>query len=284
MNTKIQYLETGVFLIDSWKPWITLSVIWGIHGNEPCGIELLKYIEKNLKITTWKIYGIYGNLNAIQQNTRQCDVNLNRIFRADIDLNGRERNSREYMHMKRIRKYLDLSDICLDIHSSPTKWSPVFAIGEENTFDLVKNFPVKYICSNFAQIEPGGTDYYMHTQWKMGICVECWYHFDTSAFIQAKDILNTFLIECDMISGKYSQNLNAPKYLKAQRAYITQTNDFRIIKNFSDFEEIQKWQILWYDSDAPIIAANNGYILFARNREEKWVEGFVELIKTRENE
>lgn len=278
---KLEKLEEGVYLLDSQILWPTLSIIGGIHGNESCGLELLEYIKNDFKLLKGKLFLITGNLNAISQNTRQCDVNLNRIFRDESTLDEQEKNSREYTHMKRIKRYLDQSDACLDIHSSPTQESPVFVICEKNCFSIVKNFPVEIICEWFAEVEPWGTDYYMYKKWKPGICIECGFHGDKNAFTHARNSLLYFLEYFWMIICRpRTRRMNKSIFLQAKRAYITKSDNYEPVKDFRDFEEIQKWQLIGYDYRKPVYARDTGYILFSRKRKQAWVEAFVELVKS----
>lgn len=275
-------LEKGVYCLDSWVSWPIVSVLWWIHGNEPCWIKLLDFAIKNIDIITGKIYFMYWNIEAIKKNIRQCDVNLNRIFKEDCLLFQQEKDSSEYKDMIRIKKYLSISDACLDIHSSPTSESPIFAICEPNGFECVKNFPVSYICSGFASVEPGGTDYFMYKRWKIWVCIECWYHLSPQAFECAKISLFYFLDYFWM--RKYfwwNISISNTKYLQAKRAYITKTNSYRSIKIFQDFESISKGILLGYDWGQPIHSQQDGYILFARDRNIKWVEAFIELVDHR---
>lgn len=273
----LQKLEKWVFLIDSGIPWPILSLIWGIHGNEPCGIELLQFCEKYLTLKKWKLFLIYWNLSAIKKQVRQCDVNLNRIFRNENELSKYEKMSSEYKDMQRIKKYLDMSDAALDIHSSPTPWSPVFAICEESCFSIVQYFKIRYLCFWFSQVEPGGTDYYMYLQEKPWICIECWYHNDEKALWVAKETMFEFLRHYEMYDGNSSIKKQESTKLKAVRVYITKTKDFSLVRDYNDFEKIQAWDIIAKDGEKEIYSQNDWCIIFARDRKQVWVEGFIEL-------
>mgnify|MGYP003436612263 FL=1 len=73
---------------------------------------------------------------------------------------------------------------------------------------------------------------------------------------------------------KKSQEIFIAKY-----AYKTQTTNFRVVKIFSDFEDIHVWQLIGYDDTESVFAENIGKILFARDRNQVWVEGFVVISK-----
>jgi hypothetical protein len=60
-------------------------------------------------------------------------------------------------------------------------------------------------------------------------------------------------------------------------AYKTRTDNFRVSKKFSDFEHIKKWEYIWRDGSELVYARNTGRVLFARDRNQVGVEGFIEL-------
>ncbi len=267
-------------IIDSWIPGPIITIIGWTHGNERCWVEAIDTIKDSLKIKRWKIFLIYGNIEAIERNIRQIDFNLNRMFRDDSTFTQKEKESIEYKRSREIIPFLNLSDASLDLHSSPSIWSPAFIICEENCANIVEKFPFDIRCYGFTNIEPGGTDGYMNSREKLGICVECGYHNAKDAKEKALASIEKFLEYFDMIDArnswvsKISQEIFIAKY-----AYKTQTNSFQVIKIFADFEDIIEWQILGYDGKVPIFAQFTGKILFARDRNQIWVEGFVIISK-----
>lgn len=267
-------------IIDSGIPGPILTIIWWTHGNETCWVQAIDSIKETLKIKRWKIFFIYGNIEAIEKNERQIDLNLNRMFRDDSTFTQEERTSVEYKRSREIIPYLDLSDASLDLHSSPSVGSPVTIICESNWASIVENFPFDIRCYGFTDMEPGGTDGYMSSRWKIGICVECGNHNAPDASEKALISIEKFLEYYGMIDTqdswipKKSQEIFIAKY-----AYKTQTTNFRVVKIFSDFEDIQVWQLIWYDDTESVFAENTGKILFARDRNQVWVEGFVVISK-----
>jgi len=267
-------------IIDSGIPGPILTIIWWTHGNETCWVQAIDSLKDTLKIKRWKIFLIYGNIEAIEKNERQIDLNLNRMFRDDSTFTQEEKINVEYKRSREIIPYLDLSDASLDLHSSPSVWSPAFIICEENCAPVVENFPFDIRCYGFTDMEPGGTDGYMNSRWKIGICVECGNHNAPDASEKALISIEKFLEYYGMIDTqdswipKKSQEIFIAKY-----AYKTQTTNFRVVKIFSDFEDIQVWQLIWYDDTESVFAENTGKILFARDRNQVWVEGFVVISK-----
>ncbi|NRH20482.1 hypothetical protein HOO68_00350 [Candidatus Gracilibacteria bacterium] len=263
-------------IIDSGIPGPILTIIGGTHGNETCGVQAIDSIKDTLKIKRGKLFLIYGNIEAIEKNERQIDLNLNRMFRDESTFTTLEKETIEYKRSREIIPYLDASDASLDLHSSPSIGSPAFIICESNCAPVVEDFPFDIRCYGFTDMEPGGTDGYMNSRGKIGICVECGNHNAPDAVEKALMSVEKFLQYFDMIdiqdSGipKKSQEIFVAKY-----AYKTLTEDFRIVKIFSDFEDVESGQIIGYDGSEGVFVEYSGKILFARDRNQIGVEGFV---------
>jgi succinylglutamate desuccinylase len=271
--------QTQPVIIASGIPGPIVTIIWGTHGNEICGIRAIDSLQGTLKLKRGKVFLMYGNIEAIERGVRQIDLNLNRMFRWEETFIQSEKDTVEYKRSREIIPYLDLSDASLDLHSSPSLGSPAFIICEENCSDVVKEFPFPIRCYGFAKMEPGGTDGYMNSRGKIGICIECGNHNDREAWEKAVKSVQKFLEFFDMIDTMEVDTWTTQQQIfTAKYAYLTRTNKFRVVKIFADFENITKWQMIWYDEDESIYAQNTGKILFARDRNEEGVEGFVEII------
>ena len=286
----IQKLEEWIYLLDSWIAWPTISILWWVHGDETCWVEVLDFLQENIDVKIGKLFLIYGNLEAIDQWTRQVEQNLNRMFQNERKYSEQEKETYEYSRAQVIKKYLDQSLASLDLHSSPSEWSPAFVICENNAFEIIRDFPFVNICSGFDKVEPGWTDYYMNSTWKIWICVECGNHNAADAMQNALISTREFLQNFDMILEESLEKINkklwtegiywdrSKNYFMAKKAYITKTTIFTIAKQFKDFEVIESWQVIWYDWGIGILAENKWNILFGRSREQSWVEGFIEII------
>lgn len=203
-------------------------------------------------------------------------MNLNRAFLEDEQLTDKQKNTYEYKRSREMMEILKTCDYSLDIHSSPTIGSPPMVICEQNAFEIASYFPFSRRCSGFDKIEPGSTEYFMNSIGKTGLGVECGNHNDPQAFDRAKESTQAFLSYFDMIDSpkkKYKQESYVASF-----NYLTKTTDFKIVQIFSDFDPIRRGQLIGYDGGNLVYAENDGYILFARNRDEIGVEGFVEII------
>ena len=161
----------------------------------------------------------------------------------------------------------------LDIHASFTPNSRPFIICEENANGVIEYMPVNLIISGFDKVEPGGTDYYMNSIGKIGICVECGYLGNPESAEIAEKSIFAFLkarghMPNDLIRNKQS-------YMRMYDLYITKTNAFVLSRQFNDFEEVLDGQIIGIDGEKEVKAEKDSVILFARNREQVGDEAFL---------
>lgn len=251
----------------------TSIILVGVHGDEICGPIALSKILPTLKIERGRVLFGYGNPKAIKARVRHFEADLNRMFKPEEILSAREPNSYEYNRAKFLREYLDQADALLDIHSSSNPNSQPFIICEENAKDIRKYLPFDLVVSGFDAIEPGGTDYYMNKQSKIGICIECGNSNDPKAISLAEKSILEFLKARGHISGelkRYQQDL-----INMYSLYLTKTNDFRLVKNFADFESVSQGQPIGIDSKQPVQADRDGIILFAQSKKVVGEEAFL---------
>jgi succinylglutamate desuccinylase len=261
--TKLKGKETGP----------TSIILVGIHGDEKCGIDALNNILLTLEIERGEVWFAYGNPRAIESNKRFTESNLNRMFKSADLLSDAEKRSYEYERAQFLKKYLDQADALLDLHASFTPNSKSFVVCEENANGITEYLPVDLVVSGFDQIEPGGTDYYMNSIGKIGICVECGYLGNPESTEIAEKSIIAFL----KARGHLSNELIATKqsYIQMYDLYMTKSNSFKLSRSFDDFEEISKDQVIGTDEDKEVRAEKESIILFARNREQNGEEAFL---------
>jgi hypothetical protein len=56
--------------------------------------------------------------------------------------------------------------------------------------------------------------------------------------------------------------------------YKSKTKNFKLEKDFKDFEFIKAWETIWYDWNIELIAEKDSYILFSHNTKNIWEEAF----------
>lgn len=237
-------------------------VLVGVHGDEKCGVEALENILPTLEVERGTVSFGYGNPRAIEVNKRYTDVNLNRMFN-DENLTLKERGCYEYQRAQFLKKYLNKADVLLDIHASSIPSSRSFVICEANAEEIVKYFPIDLVVSGFDKVEPGGTDYYMNSIGKVGICLECGYIKDPHSVKVAEKNIFAFL----KARGHITNNITPTKqlYITMFKKYFAKTDTFTLTKPFENFEVIKANQRIGIDGQEKIRAPKRSQILFAHN-------------------
>lgn len=251
----IEAQSPSIYIFDSEKKGnITTIMVW-VHGNELSWPNAIIEIIKTLKIQSWKVFIIFANLKALQQNVRQTEKNMNRSFvQSNTGTTYEDKRAREIM------KILEKSDYLLDIHNTLNIENSIpFLISEHP--ELWKYFDVEKIVSGFDELHPGGSDGYMNEIWKIWLCLESGSIYDPKWPEIAKKWILNFLKYTKNIVG-IPETFSNQEYIKFDTIYKNKTLDFKFTKTFEDFEKIEKWQIIWYDGNTEIFSDRDGYIIF----------------------
>lgn len=136
---------------------ITVVVFAGIHGNENSGIFALQEVFKNIESLeiNGAVYGVSGNLKALEKNKRFIDEDLNRIWtfeNLERLIRKKELNTEE----KEQSELFDLLNIIIssnpgpfyfiDLHTTSSKTIPFITINDaliNRRFS--KQFPVPIV-------------------------------------------------------------------------------------------------------------------------------------------
>jgi len=250
-----------------------LIVLIGVHGNEVCGIKAADLLLPKLKIKFGKVTFIYANLEAIKQNKRFVEQNLNRCFfsrqPSDIEQSLEGKTARE------IIPYLDKADALLDIHASLTKDSVPFVICDESNIEIAKILnPEKIVC-NIDKFHPGSTDGYMNLQNKPGFCFECGYADDPNTQNIAEKAIINFLTYYGIIEGKTIVSKTNPSIIKIIDLYKNRYGSFKVKRYFRDFEKMKDRTLIGLDEDREVYVDKGKVVLFVRDRENVGEECFL---------
>ncbi len=267
-------MNEKILIFNSKKAGPTSIILAGVHGNEKSGIKALESLIPLIKITKGRVIVGFGNPRAIKQNKRFIEADLNRMFKPVRLLSKDEKKSYEYKRAKFLKKYLNQADALLDVHANQSLKSRPFVISESNSNELVKFLPVTVTVSGFDKIQPGGTDYYMNTNGKKGICVECGYLTAPSTTNIAKESILKFLQARGHIKTKKLKTYNQSRF-RVYNMYTTKTDKFILAKAFGDFEKIARGQVIGTDGKIKVKAPEKSLIIFPRDRNKIGTAGFL---------
>lgn len=252
-----------------------LLVIAGIHGNETCGIEAMQALLPTLSVSAGRVTFIHGNMQAIENNVRFVEQNLNRLFRPSSELSETQKSSYEYVRTQELMPLIEQSDAVLDIHSSATIGSPPFVICGRQNIDEAKRLPFPLISYGWDALEPGGTDDYALRKGVSGITVECGFHKDPEAVVLAQEAIRAFLYLHGAINSYVSNFTSAtPQEIEVISIHHTKS-DFVPSRVFKDFEEVAKGDVMGTDGKDTIHVLEPGVVVFVRTRTSPKEEAFI---------
>ncbi len=254
----------------------TSVIIAGNHGNEACGIKAFEKILPTLVVEKGTVFFVLGNPEAIQQNKRFTEANLNRMFRKASTYSAKIKKTYEYKRAQFIKMIMKEAEVCLDIHSTTNKSVP-FIICEKNAKNIVQYFPKNFTktVSGFGDIEPGATDDYMNLQGKVGICVECGQHEDPKAEKVALDTISMFLQTRGHIKSKKVLKIQTRKHIQMDTLYYSKTDSFTLVKKLDDFYEAKKGEVIAHDGGKEVKMKKDSIVVFAHDRNKKGEEAFL---------
>lgn len=264
-------MERNVYEIKGKYPGKNIAVFAGVHGNERAGIIALNRIMKTIKVEKGIVYFVFANPEAIKNNVRQINKNLNRCF-----LKNNKEKSKEDRRARELMEILDKCDALLDLHASTSKKSIPFIICEKNYFYLARKMDFGIVSFGWNEIEPGATDGYMHEWGKPALCLECGSVFGLKKNTQlAEKSTYQFLQHFGCIKKNVSIKKRKQKIIKVVEAVKKKTKKFYFHKKFNDFEKLKNGEIIAMDGRKKYTAGKNELIIFPNAKSPVGSEAFI---------
>lgn len=266
-------LPKEVTLINSGIPGPAVAVFAGVHGNERAGVYALQELLPTLQVTRGRLYVVFANPLAIEQNVRMLSKNLNRCFYAEnYGTDPEDNRARELMRV------LDKCDALLDLHMFYDEDGLPFVICEDNAVEIAKKMDVDIVSTNWTEMEPGGADGYMYLQGKVGICVECGPIAKAEEYVDfTKRTIFQFLRYFDMVNEAIKFSTTQKRVIRANKAVLKSDESFVLQPGLRNFQLLQPNQLLAKDSNGQYRAEKNQCIIFphyqARINEEAYIIG-----------
>lgn len=264
---------SDVNVIESATDGPTVAIFAGVHGNEKAGVFAMQNLLPNLNILKGKLYVVFANPPAIEADVRMINKNLNRCFYW-----GNEGRSPEDVRARELMNILDECDSLLDLHMFYDPGGVPFVICEDNALDIAQLFDVKVISTNWTEVEPGGTDGYMFSKGKVGICVECGPIARAKEFTTfAENTVFQYLKYYGMVDANVRFSTSKKRGVRAMKAVNKTSKNFVLSPGLSNFERLKPGQLLAKDGDKSYLAGNDECIIFphyaARVDEEAYIIG-----------
>jgi succinylglutamate desuccinylase len=264
-------------------------LVAGIHGNETVGIEAAKDIFRKLRDhkvhLKGRLIGILGNIQAIIENKRYLSYDLNRAWKEDyIELVSEKSDHFAHPEDKELKELhftidaLVASDlheekILVDLHAtSSDNGNFIIVPGAEADHDIVKALHLPVVIDMERYLEGTLLNYYIDHgvvsfAFEGGLigskeAVELhesgiWEILDTAGMISHHDHeeVDHYEKKLRSISDKL------PAKVKAfYRHWVDLEDEFVMKPGFTNFQKIDKGQLLARDKFGPIFAPAGGMI------------------------
>ena len=117
-----------------------IALVGGTHGNEPVGIEVMKYFKETSETFENQFKCFWGNPKAYELKRRYVDFDLNRSFGKNTKTHGYEKQRAEEL-TKEIQGYFDF---CIDLHTTTSNMGLTAILN--NTHENTRK-----VCANLAK-------------------------------------------------------------------------------------------------------------------------------------
>lgn len=267
---------------DSGNQGPLLFITGGIHGNEPSGIVAMKKVfdilKKEKPSIKGKVVGVSGNREALQKDVRYIDEDLNRTWTVENIASGKE-DSHEKKEMFEIINVLEkypeedfTKRYFLDCHTTSSASEPYISVQDVNDNDeWAHKFPT-YIIRGFSDIVLGCIDHYESRIGITGFVFEGGQHEGKSSVLNHEGMIwHAIHLACVLNLNDLEEYPEAEKMLEEKRKNrktfeieyrhgLKDGDDFKMEPNFSNFQKIEKDELLAYQNGKPIYSKWDAYI------------------------
>jgi len=268
---------------NSGKKGPLLFVTAGIHGNEPSGVKALLNVFEELEKTKpeidGSIVGLSGNQQALNENKRYIDEDLNRTWTEEnITKNQQDTHEeREMFEIIEVLKEESKGDFTkryfLDCHTTSSASVPYVSVQEVNDNDeWAHKFPT-YIIRGFSDIITGDIDHYLSRIGMTGFVFEAGQHTDETSQENHEGVIWLALKEaCNLDLSKISTypecvnrfvKKNAPEQKTFEILYrhgLEDSDIFEMEPGYENFQKIQKGELLAKQNGKEVKSEWDAYI------------------------
>ncbi|WP_299672872.1 succinylglutamate desuccinylase/aspartoacylase family protein [uncultured Polaribacter sp.] len=281
----------------------TVIAIAGIHGNERAGINSLLTVFKTIEAEQIKIkgnfYGISGNINAISENIRFKNVDLNRVWTSekilklyledDLEIESQEQKE-IYEIIKEILQKENGPFYFLDLHTTSSDTQPFITISDSldnRTFS--SNFSIPTILGIEEYLD-GPLLTYINEYGYVALGFEAGQHEKKDSVDNCVAFLWLALVAAKCVKKKhvkkYSFYKNSLSLFNEQQDFykidykytIKPFEQFKMIDGYKNFQKVIKDELLAFSNECEVVSALNG-IIFMPLYQKKGDDGFFIISK-----
>ena len=239
----------------------TVCILGAVYGDDVCGtIAINKLISDinsgTIRLTKGALYlAPIVNNKAYEQKKRFCEVDLNRVFKRNIDV-----SLHEEVLAQELMGIINKSDLVLDLQSSATRdLSFIFQdSSDRKTLSLVKSLPINNVILGRNKIYKNIRDVsimdYIYSINSYGVVIKCGKHKNPqSVEVAYKNILSALnhlsMIECEeYIYNHFIESDTAKKKYFMLNSFVRKPKGGRFLKDWINGEKLLKGQEIAKDS------------------------------------
>ena len=259
-----------------------LFVSGGVHGNEPSGVlalqKIFKILHKEQPAIKGRVVGVSGNRRALMENVRFIDEDLNRVWTEENVRSGKEdsHEKKEMFDIIKVLKKVSEKDhtkrYFLDCHTTSSDSEPYISVQVVNDNDSwAHEFPT-YIIRGFSDIVKGCIDHYESRIGMTGFVFEGGQHESKTSQLNHEGMIWLAIhYACGLDLNALPAYPEAAKMLEDKRKHrktfeiiyrhgIDDKDEFSMEPGFSNFQKLEKGQLLAHQNGKPIYSDWNDYI------------------------
>jgi hypothetical protein len=280
----------------------TIVFFGGIHGNETAGVFALSEVlhKINPDQVNGVIYGITGNLNALNSNQRYIYEDLNRIWlNENLEITKEKKQlsneKKEQYELNNILKNILEKEsgpyYFIDLHTTSSKTLPFITINDALiNRKFSKLFPVPVVLG-IEEFLDGPLLSYINQLGYVSLGFESGQHLDKSAITNSIAFIFLSLVFSRVIDENNVLNYN---YYYKQLKTTTGNNNqifevvylhkikegevFKMKTGFKSFQNINKRQVLAISNETNVTSSFNAKLFMPLNQ-KKGKEGFFIIKK-----
>ena len=274
----------------------TVVFFGGVHGNEKAGVKALEYVYNtmNISLLNGNIYGILGNVNALDKGERYLDEDLNRLWTKEkikeilskTSVNNEELQLQHLFELLgQILKKNKGPFYFIDLHTTSSQSLPFITINDALiNREFSKLFPVPIVLGIEEYLE-GALLSYINTLGYVSIGFESGQHTDFRSIKNNIAFIQLALVFSGILEKKNTDVKGYLKVLKSasegsDRFYeiihlfkISNDDNFKMELGFKSFQPIIKGTHIATYNDTKINSNFTGNI-FMPLYQKKGGEGF----------
>jgi len=282
----------------------TIVFFAGIHGNEPAGVVALEQelgkLEKRKQFVEGTVYGICGNLKALEAERRYIEEDLNRIWETNHLNSLGEKHHLNPEEQEQVQLFSLLQEILstekapfyfIDFHTTSSKTIPFITINDATINRKFSGlFPVPIVLGIEEHLN-GPLLSYINELGYVSLGFESGQHDEKEAIENAIAFIHLTLLfsGCTSTTHFPEQNIYYDQLKKASEGLrdvfevidlytITNNENFEMQPGFRSFQRIEK-EIVLATSNLMPIQSNYAGRLFMPLYQREGSEGFFIIKK-----